>query len=288
MANKDYYKTLGVSKKAGDADIKKAYRRLAKKYHPDVSKEANAEAKFKEANEAYDILSDKEKRSEYDLYGEHWDQPRQSQSGWGQQTGGSGFGGFGGGGGGFDPSMFDSMFGGGRQAPRKPKNQNANLAVDLEDVFGGANKSIRLPSGGNVQVKIPAGIEEGKKIRLSGKGSNGGDLLLKIQINPHKRFKLSGKDISVEIPIAPWEATLGMSLTVPTLGGSVKLKIPENTQSGKKMRLKGRGLPGSPAGNQYIVIQVHTPPANSDGEVKSYENMKNTFSAWNPRENFDS
>ena len=287
MANKDYYKTLGVSKKASEAEIKKAYRRLAKKYHPDVSKENNAEAKFKEANEAYDVLGDTEKRSEYDLYGEHWDQPRQSQSGWGQQQAGSGgFGGFGGGG--FDPSMFDSMFGGGRPPPRKPKNQNANLAVDLEDVFSGTSKSIRLPSGGNVQVKIPAGIEEGKKIRLSGKGSNGGDLLLKIQINPHKRFKLSGKDISIEIPITPWEAALGMSLTVPTLGGSVKLKIPENTQSGKKMRLKGRGLPGSPAGNQYIIIQVHTPPANSENEVKSYENMKNTFSTWNPRENFDS
>ena len=284
MANKDYYKTLGVSKNASDADIKKAYRRLAKKYHPDVSKEANAEAKFKEANEAYEVLGNKEKRSEYDLYGSNWNQHQgQAHSTWGRQHAGSG--GFGGG---FDSSIFESMFGGGGFSPRKPENQNATLAVNLEDVFEGAKKSVRLPNGDSVQVKIPAGIEDGKKIRLSGKASSGGDLLLKIKINPHKQFKLDGKDISVEIPVAPWEAALGTSFTAPTLGGNVKLKIPAGTQSGKKMRLKGRGLPGSPAGNQYVIIRIQTPPANSDSEVQFYENMQNIFSTWNPRENLDS
>ncbi len=293
MSNKDYYKILGVSRTATEKEIKKAYRRLAKKYHPDVSKENNAEARFKEANEAYDVLGDKEKRAEYDSFGSAWNQQRQSSQGWRrqQQSGnpfGGGFGGFGGfGGGGGNSSIFEDLFGGqsgGGFSSKKPQNQNASISVNLEDVFHGASKSIRLPNGGNIQVKIPAGIEDGKKIRLSGKGSNGGDLLLKIQINPHKQFKLKGKDITVEVPVSPWEAALGTTLTAPTLGGSVKLKIPAGTQSGKKMRLKGRGLAGKPAGNQYIVIRIHTPPANSDKEIQAYKEMEKTFSSWNPRE----
>ena len=291
MSNKDYYKILGVSRTASDSEIKKAYRRLAKKYHPDVSKEANAEARFKEANEAYEVLSNKEKRAEYDAFGSTGG-AYQSAGGWSQQAGGAGFGGFGGFGGGGHSSIFDDLFGGGfaggfnQQSRPKPQNQNATINVDLEDVFHGSSKSIRLPSGGSVQVKIPAGIEDGKKIRLSGKGINGGDLLLKVKINPHKQFKLDGKDISIEVPITPWEAALGTSLTVPTLAGSVKLKIPANTQSGKKMRLKGRGLKGNPAGHQYVIIRVHTPPAKTDNEINAYEMMKNTFSSWNPRNNF--
>lgn len=291
MSNKDYYKTLGISRTATEADIKKAYRRLAKKYHPDVSKEANAETRFKEAGEAYDVLKNKEKRAEYDQFGSAGRQQRQAPPNWGQQQAGGGFGGFDfGGGGGANSSVFDDLFGrgGGGFPPKKPQNQNADLSVDLEDVYQGSSRSIRLPNGGNVQVKIPAGIEEGKKIRLSGKGSNGGDLLLKIQINPHKQFKLKGKDITVEIPVSPWEAALGAKLTVPTLGGSVNLKIPASTQSGKKMRLKGRGLPGNPAGNQYVVIQIHTPPADTEEETQHYETMKNTFSTWNPRKDFSS
>ena len=287
MSNKDYYKTLGVSRTASEAEIKKAYRRLAKKYHPDVSKEANAETRFKEAGEAYEVLKDKQKRAEYDQFGSAGAQRHQAPPGWGQQQAGGGFD-FGGGG---NSSIFEDLFGrggGGGFSPRKPQNQNADLRVDLEDVYKGTSKSIRLPNGGNVQVKIPAGIEDGKKIRLSGKGSNGGDLLLKIHINPHKQFKLDGKDITVEIPVSPWEAALGAKLTVPTLGGSVHLKIPAGTQSGKKMRLKGRGLASNPAGNQYVIIQVHTPPANTEEETQLYETMKNTFSTWNPRKDFNS
>lgn len=291
MSNKDYYKTLGVSRTASEAEIKKAYRRLAKKYHPDVSKEVNAEKRFKEAGEAYEVLKDKQKRAEYDQFGSAGAQGYQTPPGWGQQhASGGGFGGFDFGSG--KSSIFDDLFGrgggggGSRYSARQPQNQNADLSVNLDDVYKGTSKSIRLPSGGNVQVKIPAGIEEGKKIRLSGKGSNGGDLLLKIHINPHKQFKLDGKDITVEVPVSPWEAALGTKLTVPTLGGSVNLKIPAATQSGKKMRLKGRGLPGNPAGDQYVVIQIHTPPAKTESETQLYNTMKNTFSSWNPRKDF--
>lgn len=295
MNNKDYYKVLGVERSAPQADIKKAYRRMAKKYHPDVSKEPNAEERFKEANEAYETLSDKDKRAEYDQFGSNWQQYQQSagqgSAGWGQQGGfGGDFGGGGFSGGGFDSSIFDSIFsraggagGAGFSSSRKPESQNASLTVTLEDVFHGSRKSIRLPNGGNVQVKIPAGIEEGKKIRLSGKASNGGDLLLKIKISSHHQFKLDGKDVSVEIPISPWEAAFGATLTVPTLAGDVKIKTPPNTRSGKKMRLKGRGLPGTQAGNQYVILTIETPPANTEAEKEFYQTMKKTFSEWNPR-----
>jgi curved DNA-binding protein len=277
--SKDYYKTLGVARNAAAPDIKKSYRRLAKKYHPDVSSEANAEARFKEVNEAYDILKDKKKRAEYDQFGSD-PQQYQRQAGQGQYRGG--------GGGGFDSSIFDSIFsrrgGGGFSAKPPAQNQNANISVDIEDVFHGTTKSIRLPNGNNVQVKIPIGIEAGKKIRLSGKGINVGDLLLKIQINPHKRFKLDGKDIIVKIPVAPWEAALGTRITVPTLAGDITLTLPAGIQTGKKMRLKGRGLPGKPTGHQYIVIQVYAPKANTAEEKQCYQDMQKTFAAWNPRE----
>ena len=277
--SKDYYKTLGVARNAAATDIKKSYRRLAKKYHPDVSSEVNAEAHFKAVNEAYDILKDKKKRAEYDQFGSDPQQhPRQARQGQYQGAGG----------GGFDSSIFDSIFsrrgGGGFSSKPPAQNQNATLTVDLEDVFHGASKSIRLPNGHNVQVKIPIGIEAGKKIRLSGKGINGGDLLLKIQINPHKQFKLDGKDIIVEIPVSPWEAALGTRLTAPTLAGNIKLTLPAGTQTGKKMRLKGRGLPGQPVGHQYIVIQVHTPAANTPEEKQAYQAMQHVFATWSPRE----
>ena len=278
--SKDYYKTLGVARNAVEADIKKAYRRLAKKYHPDVSKETNAEARFKAVNEAYDVLKDKKKRAEYDQFGSDPQQyQRQAQ---GQHQAGAGFGG-----GGFDSSIFDSIFsrrgGGGFSSRPQAQNQNASINVEIEDIFNGTSKSIRLPNGNNVQVKIPVGIEEGKKIRLSGKGINGGDLLLKIQINPHKRFKLDGKDIIVDVPVTPWEAALGTRITAPTLAGNIKLTLPAGIQTGKKMRLKGRGLPGQPTGHQYIVIQVHTPKANTAEEIQCYKDMQEIFAAWNPR-----
>jgi len=183
------------------------------------------------------------------------------------------------------------MFGGGasfqqgaphQQQRRKPPSETMLLYVDLEDIFAGGKKRVRLPNGKNIEIKIPKGFEDGKKIRLSGKAANGADLLLKIQISKHPRFKLDGKDVSLDLPIAPWEAALGASIAVETLAGKIKLKIPEDSKSGKKMRLKGRGLPGSPAGDQFVVLQIVTPPVKTDDDKIYYEEMAKKFD-WSPR-----
>ncbi|MGB1311536.1 MAG: DnaJ C-terminal domain-containing protein [Leucothrix sp.] len=282
MEYKDYYKILGVEKKADKEQIRKCYRKLAKKYHPDVSKEADAEARFKEVKEAYEVLSDPAKRSEYDSMG---------SSGFGGQQyrrpSGQGYspaGGFGNDSGFSD--FFDTFFGRGSfngQRHQKPEPQSATITLDLEDVFAGASKRIRIQGGDSVQVKIPSGIEEGKKIRLAGKASNGGDLLLQIQINKHPTFRLEGKDVYVDLPIAPWESALGASVTVPTLGGSIKLTIPEGTKSGSKMRLKGKGLPSAVAGDQYVVLKVVAPVAQTEEQRAFYEKMRDLFD-WDPRQ----
>ena len=156
------------------------------------------------------------------------------------------------------------------------------LYVDLEDIFSGGKKRIRLPDGKNIEVKIPKGFEEGKKIRLSAKAANGGDLHLKIQINKHPRFRREGNDIYLDLPIAPWEAALGTSVNIDTLAGQLKLKIPENSTSGKKMRLKGRGLSGAKVGNQFVILQIVTPPANTKNDKEFYKEMEKKFD-WKPR-----
>lgn len=279
MEYKDYYKILSLDKTADKEQIRKSYRKLAKKYHPDVSKEANAEDHFKEVKEAYEVLSDPAKRREYDSIGSggfRGGDPFGRPSGERSYTSGghsnnSGFSDF------FD-TIFgaDSPFDPVRQR-KPPESQSATISLDLEDVFNGASKRIRITGGASVQVKIPKGIEEGKKIRLAGKATTGGDLLLQIQINPHPKFRLEGKDIYVDLPIAPWESALGTSVTVPTLGGSIKLTIPEGTKSGSKMRLKGKGLPGVSAGDQYVVLEVVAPLAKTDEQRAFYEQMQNLF-----------
>ena len=281
MEYKDYYKILGISKTADKDEIRKSYRKLARKYHPDVSKESNAEARFKEVNEAYEVLSDTAKRSEYDQMGSggfRGDpfggyQSRQGPSGgFGNDTGFSDF--------------FDTFFGGpqgGSRRQHKPEAQTATVYLDLEDIFEGNSKHIRIQGGDSLQVKIPKGIEEGKKIRLAGKGSNGGDLLLEIKLHPHPKFRLEGKDIYIDYPIAPWESALGGSVTVPTLNGSIKLKIPEGAKAGSKMRLKGRGMPGKVVGDQYVVLKVVTPAAKTDEQRAFYQQMQEMF-AWDPRQ----
>ena len=295
MEYKDYYKILGVDRNVSQAELKKSYRRQARKYHPDVSKEANAEERFKEINEAYEVLGNEENRSQYDTLGANWKngQNFNPPPGW---EGGFDFNQFGGGGqsqagGGFS-DFFESMFGGGfsqgghqqghhhRQA--KPAAEVMTVFVDLEDVYEGNNKRIRLPNGSNVEVKIPKGIEEGKKIRLSGKSSTGGDLHLQIKYSKHSLFRLENKDIYLDLPIAPWEAALGTSATIQTLSGQLKLKIPEGSTSGKKMRIKGRGLPGTINGDQFVVLQIVLPPVASDEDKKYYEEMQNRFD-WSPR-----
>ena len=293
MEYKDYYKILGVDRNIEQADLKKAYRKLARKYHPDVSKEANAEERFKEVNEAYEVLGDKEKRSQFDTLGADWQngQNFNPPPGWEGGFDHNQFGGGMGGAGGFS-DFFESMFGGGmggagagfgqQQQRRKPPAETMILRVELEDIFAGGKKQIRLPSGSNIEVKIPKGFEEGKKIRLAGKGSHGADIHLKILINKHSLYKREEKNIFLDLPIAPWEAALGASVTIDTLAGKLKLKIPENSASGKKMRLKGRGLPGSPVGDQYVVLQIVTPPASSDDERAFYQDMEKKFD-WSPR-----
>jgi len=299
MEYKDYYKILGVDREISQTDLKKTYRKLARKYHPDVSKENDAEERFKEVNEAYEVLGDKEKRAQYDELGANWQngQNFNPPPGWdsgfdfgqfsntGQRGGASGGEGF--------SDFFESLFGGGfqqgspqhggfNQAQRKPPAETVILKVDLEDVYSGKNKRVRLPNGSSIEIKIPKGIEEGKKIRLAGKASSGGDLHLKIKIQKHPKFRLEGNDIYLDLPIAPWEAALGASVTIDTLDGKLKLKIPAGAASGKKMRIKGKGMPGKIMGNQVVVLQIVTPPANTDNEKEFYDTMSKKFD-WKPR-----
>ena len=310
MSQKDYYKVLGVNRNASDAEIKKQYRRLARKYHPDVSKLSNAEARFKEISEAYDVLKDKEKRANYDQFGSVDGNPFQGGftpppgGGWGGSR--SNFGGFNQG---SFSDIFDNMFKNARggkfqndpfshqsqhQGKAKGDDQTVSISVDIEDAYHGANRTVNLHVPGEagnkkLKVKIPKGIKEGQKIRLGGQGKKGlhinGDLLLEIKFNKHKYFTVEEKDIILTFPIAPWEAALGAKLSIPTLGGTVEMKLPANTKGGKKLRLKGRGLPGKEAGDQYVILQIVTPEAKTDEMKKLYEDME-LISQFNPRDNF--
>jgi curved DNA-binding protein len=297
MEYKDYYKILGVARDASQDEIKKAYRQLARKYHPDVSKEANAEDKFKEVGEAYEVLRDKQKRAQYDQFGSNY---RHGQSfnpppGWEENMGGFG-------GGGNFSSFFENLFGGmggmggagmgGDNFYAKGEDVNAKITISLEDAFNGATKTIRRPAGasqtGTINVKVPAGISSGKKIRLSGQGKAGmggksGDLFIEVNIAPHKHYRIEGKDIYLDLPLAPWEAALGAKVTVPTLAGKINLTIPAGAKSGQKMRLKGRGLPGKEPGDEFVVLQIMTPAADSDKAKKLYMQMAEEL-AFNPRE----
>lgn len=296
MEYKDYYKILEVSRDAPQDEIKKAYRKLARKYHPDVSKVANAEEKFKEIGEAYEVLKDSEKRAQYDQFGSSYGQGQSFNPppGWGQHAGASGGGNF--------SSFFESMFGGGMGGGGMGDNffaqgedVNAKVTVTLEDAFSGAKKAIRRPAGSNqtgtINVKIPAGITSGKKIRLSGQGKAGmggkaGDLYLEIHIAPHAHYRLEDKDIYLDLPIAPWEAAFGAKVTVPTLAGKINLTIPANAKSGQKMRLKGRGLPSKEPGDQFVVLQIMTPPADTDKAKELYQQMSEELN-FNPREKLE-
>ena len=296
MEYKDYYKILGVDRKASAEDIKKAYRRLARKYHPDVSKEANAEEKFKELGEAYEVLRDTEKRAQYDQFGGQY---RHGQSftpppGWQESAGGFGRGNFSS----FFENMFASGMGGGGRGDSffaRGDDVNAKITISLEEAFHGTNKTIRRPTGaaqtGTVNVKIPAGVSAGQKIRLGGQGKAGmgseaGDLFLEIQIAAHQFFRVEDKDLYLDLPITPWEAALGTKVTVPTLAGKISLTIPAGARSGQKMRLKGRGLPGKTAGDQFVVLQIQAPPASSDSQKVLYRKMADSFE-FNPRDALD-
>ena len=300
MEFKDYYEALGVESTAGEAEIKAAYRRLARKYHPDVSKEAGAEERFKAVNEAYEVLRDKDKRASYDQLrergyrpGEDFRPPPDFGDQFGHGQGGSG-GGFrfeqGVGGDGFS-DFFESLFGGGRGGPGRggrappPGDTRAKLAIPLEIAHSGGTQKIGI-DGRTLEVKIPPGIRPGQVIRLAGQGQgqagHRSDLLLEIDYKPHGEFEVDGRNILFTLPLAPWEAALGTLVSVPTLGGRVDVRVPPESDSGRKLRLRGRGLPGKPAaGDQIVEIEVYAPRAESDAQRALYEQMAEQFGSRN-------
>ncbi|KFN51682.1 hypothetical protein N790_14465 [Arenimonas malthae CC-JY-1] len=284
MQFKDYYDTLGVEPTAGEAEIKTAYRRLARKYHPDVSKEKGAEERFKAINEAYEVLRDKEKRAAYDQLkaqgyrpGEEFRPP--------PDFGAGGFGGNGFrfeqdfGGGGFS-DFFESLFGGrgpGRGRPGPPGDTRAKLAIPLELAYAGGKQRIEV-DGRKLEVNIPAGIQPGQVIRLAGQGQRGADLKLEIDYRPHGEFEVDGRNVLYTLPLAPWQAALGATVSVPTLGGAVELRVPADSDTGRKLRLRGRGLPGKPAaGDQIVEIEVRAPKAATEAQKALYRQMSEAF-----------
>lgn len=310
MEYKDYYKIMGLSRTATQDEIKRAYRKLARKYHPDVSKEKGAEAKFKELGEAYEVLKDPEKRAAYDRLGSnwkagedfrpppHWDEGFEFKSG-----------GFTGGDAGAFSDFFEQLFGraGFRPTGREQRDfqmrgqdSHAKIYIDLEDSIHGATRSISLSTPetnaqGHVQVKhrslnikIPKGIKPGQHIRLSGQGDPGsgggkpGNLLLEIAFNNHPLYRVSDTDIYLDLPVTPWEAALGAKIKVPTPEGNVDLKIPPNSRQGSKLRLKGRGLPAKAPGDFLVVLQIALPPANTDRAKAVYQKMQQELD-FNPR-----
>ncbi len=311
MEFKDYYEIMGVSRDATQDEIKRAYRKLARKYHPDVSKEADADARFKELGEANEVLKDPEKRAAYDQLGANWQQGQDFRPPPDWDAGFEYSGGFSGAESARFSDFFESIFGrgagpahgaGGAGAgfQSRGEDHHARILIDLEDAFSGAERAITLQSPmvdeqGHVRtqartlnVRIPAGIKAGQQIRLSGQGSPGfgggaaGDLYLEVEFKPHRLYSVEDFDLYLELPLAPWEAALGARVRVPTPAGVVELNIPANTAAGKKMRLKGRGLPGKTAGDLYAVVKIALPPAADEASKALYRQMERDM-AFNPR-----
>ncbi|MFA5082855.1 MAG: DnaJ C-terminal domain-containing protein [Hydrogenophilaceae bacterium] len=302
MKFKDYYETFGLPRSATQDEIKRAYRKLARKYHPDVSKDADAEARFKELGEAYAVLKDPEKRAAYDQMGSQWQAGQDFQPPPGWDTGFEFSGRDPGVGDGMDHSdFFEALFGRHARAARRPgmhgrgEDHHAKVLIDLEDAYRGGQRSIslRVPAldgQGHVgmrerrlDVSIPKGIRAGQHLRLAGQGEPGlgdgpaGDLYLEIGFNPHPRFRVDGRDVYLDLPLAPWEAALGCSLAVPMPDGSVQLTVPAGTAAGRPLRLKGKGIPGNPPGDLYVVPVVVLPPAVSESEKEAYRAMAKAF-----------
>ena len=313
MKFKDYYQTLGCEKNASQDDIKRAYRRLARKFHPDVNKDAKAEAQFKEIGEAYEVLHDPEKRKAYDRFGSNWkagqdfEPPPEWDAGFhfkGTRQSSFSESDF--------SDFFETLFGGHRfQADADPhfshrgftgKGQDihAKIMINLEDSYFGSSRTVTLSKSFSQQdgrivtkpyslnITIPKGIIQGQQIRLEGQGSEGihgtkGDLFLEILFTEHPVFTVQERNILLTLPVTPWEAALGSTIKVPTLGGLVDLKIPQNSQSGKRLRLKDRGLSTKKqTGDQYITLNIMTPPVKTQAEKELYEQMSRIFS-FNPR-----
>ncbi|HEV3282815.1 MAG TPA: DnaJ C-terminal domain-containing protein [Solirubrobacteraceae bacterium] len=313
VAFQDYYEALEVPRTASQEEIRRAYRRLARKYHPDVNKEPGAEDRFKQISEAYEVLRDEEKRARYDRLGENWkagqdvsgasgfDDGFRSGDGYGDvrvDFGGAGFGG------GDFSEFFEGLFGqatagrgrggAGRGAfdgfSTRGGDQEAVLELTLEEVARGGKRRISLGDGRDFEVEIPQGVRDGQRIRLSGQGGAGvgggpaGDLYLRVRIKPHPRFRVDGRDLYVDLPVTPWEAALGAEVPVPTLSGSVRLKAPAGSSTGRRLRLRGQGLPGrdGSAGDLYAVLAIHVPKRLTKQERELFEQLAAT-SKFDPR-----
>ncbi len=317
MEYKDYYKTLGIKKDATQKEVQAAYRKLARKWHPDVNKKPDAEEKFKEINEAYEVLKDPEKRKRYDTYGADWREGQQYSPppGWEnvQYSFNDGMGGFefhGGNTGQFS-DFFEGLFGRGRARSRagqdmqgwamRGQDQETDIDLTLEEAYHGVKKVIRLqtleqdgsqyvPKTREINVNIPAGVTDGKRIRLNGQGGPGvgggpnGDLYLKVHIQPHRIFTVSGPDLEEEVLISPWEAALGTKVELATMTGKVNLTIPAGVQSGQRLRLRGKGMPIPKGGygDLYAVIKIAVPKKLSDQERELFEQLSRV-STFDPR-----
>lgn len=313
MGYKNYYTILGVERSASQEDLQRAYRKLARKYHPDVNKEPGAEERFKELGEAYAVLKDEKKRALYDQYGDSWKAVSEGQA---PQNGAErihvDFKGAG-----FDPgqfedlgSLFDSIFGVDfsgtgqgrrrttyrREWPTAGEDHEATLALSLEEAIAGGERTIHLtdPTTGikrSFTVRIPPGVRDGQRIRLAGQGSKGasggpdGDLYLRVQLRPHPVFKLDGGDLHTKLPVSPWEAALGAEVEAPTLEGTVRVKVPAGSSSDRKIRLRGKGyhLPNKNRGDLYIELSIVV-PARLNTEEKKLLTKLAEVSRFNPRE----
>ena len=293
MDYKDYYKVMGVSRDAAAKDIKMAYRRLARKYHPDISKEPNAEEKFKELGEAYDVLKDPKKRKVYDQYATDWQSRQKAQSSshssaWDEANANPNYQ--------YSADFFESLFGGSshfRQQNRAGDDLHGKIKITLEEAYSGVVKDIHLEHGQGarqtLKVKIPAGVKSGQKIRLTGQGGaavaggSPGDLYITIHVDKHSLFDVMDNDIYVSLPVAPWEAALGSTIVVPTLAGNVDLKIPPGSQGGQTLRLKKRGWPGTIPGDQYVILKIIIPQPLTDSAKSLYKKMAEEM-PFNPRE----
>lgn len=310
MEFKEYYQTLGVEKTAAADQIKKAYRTLARKYHPDVSKEANASAKMAEVNEAYAVLSDPEKRVAFDKLSQRraagrdfqpppgWDAGFEFSDAGSSNDGAQDYSDF-----------FNTLFGraararrgGGAPTQMRGGDHHAKILIDLADAYRGATRPIalraaRLDESGHVvtdervlDVQIPKGVREGQSIRLRGQGSAGlggaeaGDLYLEIHFEPDANYRIDGRDVTQTVPVAPWEAALGTRIEVPTPSGRVEVNVPKGSANGRKLRLKGRGIPGDPTGDLYLELELALPPADDEKARQLYQTMAREMSSFNPR-----
>ncbi len=309
MEFKDYYAALGVERTATRDDIKRAYRKLARKYHPDVSKEPDAEARFKEVAEAHEALHDPEKRAAYDDMGKRHERGQQFQPppDWGNGYEFSGRDAGPGADGRDFSEFFSSLFGrhagaaGAARAAGPAQDHHAKVTISLEDAYQGARRtlSLRMPVAAvdgsmslrehRIEVAIPKGVRAGQHLRLAGQGGPGhggapaGDLYLEIAFEPHPRFRVDGRDVYVDLPVSPWEAALGAEPELVTPAGTVGLTVPAGSAAGQKLRLKGRGLPGNPAGDLYAVLKMVLPAADTPAARSAFEQMATAFSDFNPR-----